>query len=158
SDKLALPPPPPALTPDRVFIGPDPFGLGGSQIAVVHPARPPSRQSPRDMFAARRGKTQLQLVVAVVHGSTTHLFGPDPQAQPVELSTEQAQRQLQSVLDEPDVLSATERIAGFRKAHESTAVAGYTNSGLFATYHLTQNLPQRPDWDDLNQTGTGLLT
>jgi len=146
------------VTTDRVFIGPDPFGLGGFQIAVGQSASPPSRQSLRDMFAARRGKTQLQLVVAVVHGSTTHLFGPDPQAQPVELSTEQAQRQLQSVLDEPDVLSATERIAGFRKAHESTAVAGYTNSGLFATYHLTQNLPQRPDWDDLNQTGTGLLT
>ncbi|MCZ4561810.1 hypothetical protein O4160_13285 [Rhodococcus sp. IEGM 1401] len=96
--------------------------------------------------------------MAVVNGSTTHLLGPDPQAQPVELPTEQAQRQLQSVLDEPDSLAATERIAGFRKAHDSTAVAGHTNSGLFASYHLTQNVPQRPDWVDLNQAGARLLS
>jgi len=73
------------------------------------------------------------------------------------LPTEQAQRQLQSALDEPDVLAATERIAGFRKAHDSTAVAGHTNSGLFASYHLTQNVPQRPDWAALNEAGARLL-
>ncbi len=146
------------VTTDKVFIGPDPFGLGGVQVAVGRSATPPSRQALRDLFAARRGKTQLQLVVAVVNGSTTHLFGPDPQAQPIEMPTEQAQRQLQSVLEEPDVLAATERIAGFRKAHDSTAVAGFTNSGLFATHHLTQNVPQRHDWDDLNRAGAALLT
>lgn len=149
---------PPGVRMDRVFIGPDPFGLGGIQVAVGQADRAPSRQSLRDLFAARRGKTQLQLVVAVVHRSTAHLFGPDPLAQPVELPTEQAQRQLQSVLDEPDVLAATERIAGFRKAHDSTAASGFTNSGLFATHHLTKNLPQRPDWEHLNQTGAAMLT
>lgn len=148
---------PAGVTTDAIFIGPDPFGLGGLQVAVAQSETSPTRQSLRDLFSARRGKTQIQLVVAVVNGSTTHLFGPDPQAQPVELPTEQAQRQLQSVLDEPDVLAATERIAGFRKAHDSTAVAGHTNSGLFATYHLTQNVPQRSDWDELNEAGARLL-
>lgn len=149
---------PDGITTDRVFIGPDPHGLGGIQVAVAQSTRPPSMQSLRELFAARRGKTQLQLVVAVVTGSTTHLFGPEPQAQPVQLPTSQAQRQLQSVLNEPDVVAATERIAGFHKAHESTAAAGFTNSGLFATYHLAENIPQRSDWEDLNQIGTGLLT
>lgn len=148
---------PDGITTERVFIGPDPLGLGGVQVAVAQSSRPPSRQSLRALFAARRGKTQIQLVVAVVHGSTTHLFGPDPQAQPIELPTSHAQRQLQSVVDEPDVLAATERIAGFYKAHKSTGVAGYTNSGLFATYHLTQNVPQRYDWEVLNQTGSEIL-
>ena len=146
------------VTTDKVFIGPDPFGLGGVQVAVGQSATPPSRQILRDLFAARRGKTQLQLVVAIVNGSTTHLFGPDPQAQSIEVPTEQAQRQLQSILEEPDVLAATERIASFRKAHASTAVAGFTNSGLFATHHLTQNVPQRQDWDELNRAGEALLT
>ncbi|MGO1225302.1 MAG: Eco57I restriction-modification methylase domain-containing protein [Brachybacterium sp.] len=146
------------IATERIFIGPDPLGMGGLQVAVARSSDLPSKRAVRDLFNARRGKTQLQLVVAVGNSSTTYLFGPDPQAQPVELPTEQAQRQLQSALDEPDVLAATERIAGFRKAHNSTAVAGYTNSGLFATYHLTQNLPQRLDWDDLNQAGSGLLT
>lgn len=146
------------VTTDKVFIGPDPFGLGGVQVAVGQSLAPPSRQTLRDLFIARRGKTQLQLVVAIVNGLTTHLFGPDPHAQPIELSTELAQRQLQSVLDEQDVLAATERIAGFRKAHYSTALAGFTNSGLFATHHLTQNVPQRHDWDDLNHVGAAMLT
>jgi hypothetical protein len=93
------------VTTDKVFIGPDPFGLGGVEVAVGQSAAPPARQTLRDLFNARRGKTQLQLVVAIVNGSTTHLFGPDPQAQPIEIPTEQAQRQLQSVLEEPDVLA-----------------------------------------------------
>ncbi|WIM73320.1 hypothetical protein QP028_07520 [Corynebacterium suedekumii] len=152
----------PAILPDTetetVFIGPDPFGLGGIQVAVAKSHVSPTRQVLRDLFSARRGKTQVQLIVAVVHDSTVSLFGPDPQAQPVELPAEQAQRQLQSVLDEPDVLAATERAAAFRKAHDSTAVAGYTNSGLFATYHLTQNVPRRPDWDELNKAGADMLS
>jgi hypothetical protein len=148
---------PAGVTTDVIFIGPDPFGLGGIQVAVAQSETSPTRQSLRDLFSARRGKTQIQLVVAVVNGSTTHLFGPDPQAPPVELPTEQAQRQLQSVLNEPDVLAATDRISGFRKAHDSTAVAGHTNSGLFASYHLTQNVPQRPDWAALNEAGARLL-
>ena len=105
----------------------------------------------RDLFTARKGKTQIQLVVAIIHDGTVHLFGPDPQAQAVELSVEQAERQLQSVLAEPDVLAATERFAGFRKANDSTGVPGFTNSGLFATHHITSNVPKRSDWDALGK-------
>ena len=117
----------------------------------------PSRQALRDLFAARKGKTQIQLVVAVTHDGTTHIFGPDPQAQPIELAVEQAERQLQSVLSEPDVLAATERFAGFRKAGDSTGVAGFTNSGLFATHHITSNVPKRSDWEALGNEAMPLL-
>lgn len=113
------------VTPETVFIGPDRVGLGGFQVAVASSATPPSRQVLRDLFAARRDRTQVQLVVAIVHAGMTHLFGPDPQRQPLEMPTEQVRRQLQSVLDEPDVLFAVERLAGFRKAHESTVIAGW---------------------------------
>lgn len=149
---------PAGVTTEQVFIGPDPFGLGGFQVAVANSRMSPSRQALRDLFNTRRGKTQVQLVIAVVHGDTTHLLGPDPQMQPVQMPTEQAERQLQSVLDEADALAATERLAGFRKAHDSTAIAGFTNSGLFATHHITQNVPHRPDWESLNRAGIRLLT
>jgi hypothetical protein len=96
-------------------------------------------------------------VVAIIHDGTVHLFGPDPQAQAVELSVEQAERQLQSVLAEPDVLAATERFAGFRKASDSTGVPGFTNSGLFATHHITSNVPKRADWDALGKDARRLL-
>lgn len=81
---------PAGVTPRAVFIGPDPFGLGGFQTAVATSSTAPSRQALRDLHAARRGKTQIHLVVAVEHAGTTHLFGPDPQAQPVVQPTEQA--------------------------------------------------------------------
>ena len=89
---------PAGVTTEKVYFGPDPFGLGGFQVAVATAATAPSRQVLRDLFTRAKGKTQIQLVVAVVHDGTVHLFGPDPQAQPIELPVEQAERQLQSVL------------------------------------------------------------
>lgn len=129
---------PGGVTPKNVYLGPDPYGLGGFQVAVATAATPPSRLALHALFTARKGKTQIQLVVALIHDGTVHLFGPDPQAQPVEIPLEQAERQLQSVLSEPDVLAATERFAGFRKANDSTGVAGFANSGLFASHHITK--------------------
>ena len=149
---------PAGVTTEKVYLGPDPHGLGGFQIAVATAVAAPSRQGLRDLFTARTGKTQVQLVVAVVHDGSVHLFGPDPQAQPIALPLEQAQRQLQSVLAEPDLLAATERFAGFRKANDSTGVAGFTNSGLFASHHITSNVPKRSDWDDLGNKAGGLLS
>lgn len=149
---------PAGVTTEKVYLGPDPHGLGGFQVAVASAVAAPSRQGLRNLFATRTGKTQVQLVVAVVHDGSVHLFGPDPQAQPITLPLEQAQRQLQSVLAEPDLLAATERFAGFRKANDSTGVAGFTNSGLFASHHITSNVPKRADWDDLGNKAGGLLS
>ncbi|WP_071289520.1 Eco57I restriction-modification methylase domain-containing protein [Mycolicibacterium llatzerense] len=149
---------PPGVTPTKVYLGPDPHGLGGFQVAVGRSANAPARQVLRDLFNARKGKTQIQLVIAIVHDGTAHLFGPDPQAQPIELPAEQAARQLQSVLAESDVLAATERLAGFRKANDSTGVAGFTNSGLFATHHITSNVPKRSDWQALGEQAGPLLS
>ena len=143
---------------ENVYLGPDPKGLGGFQVAVATSSNTPTRPVLKDLFSARKGKTQVQLVVAVVHGETVHLFGPDPQAQPIVLSQDRAERQLQSVLSEPDVLAATERFAGFRKAHDSTSVSGFTNSGLFATHHIKNNVPQRADWAKLGEKARPMLT
>ncbi|MBB2986660.1 Eco57I restriction-modification methylase domain-containing protein [Terracoccus luteus] len=149
---------PTGVKPEKVYLGPDPFGLGGFQVAVAIASIPPSRQVLRDLFTARKGKTQIHVVVAVIHDGTAHLFGPDPQAQPIELPKDLAERQLQSVLSEPDVLAASERFAGFRKANDSTGVAGFMNSGLFASHHITSNVPQRSDWDALGNQAAPLLS
>ncbi len=149
---------PAGATLEKVYLGPDPFGLGGFQVAVATAATVPSRQTLRNLFAGRKGKTQIQLVVAVIHDDTVHLFGPDPQAQPFQLPVEQAERQLQSVLTEPDVLAATDRFAGFRKSHDSTGVVGFTNSGLFASHHITNNVPKRSDWQALGSKSRPLLS
>lgn len=148
---------PQGVVPTKVYLGPDPFGLGGFQVAVATSVTSPSRPTLRDLFAARKGKTQIQLVVAVIHDGTVHMFGPDPQAQAMELPVEQAERQLQSVLAEPDVLAATERFAGFRKASDSTGISGFTNNGLFATHHIATNVPKRADWKSLRDEAAPLL-
>ncbi|WP_420179051.1 Eco57I restriction-modification methylase domain-containing protein [Paenarthrobacter sp. TA1.8] len=149
---------PVGIVPQKVYLGPDPFGLGGFQVAVGTAVVAPTRQALRDLFTARKGKTQIQLVVAVVHDGAVIMLGPDPQAQSITLPVEQAERQLQSVLSEPDVLAATERFAGFRKASDSTGVAGFTNSGLFATHHIMDNVPKRSDWDVLGNQAVPLLS
>lgn len=149
---------PAGITTDKVYLGPDPFGLGGFQVAVANAATTPTRSALRELFTARKGKTQTQLVLAVVHAGTVQLFGPDPQSQPIELPVEQAQRQLQSVLAEPDILAATERLAGFRKASGTTGVSGFTNSGLFATHHIMRNVPSRADWDEMGARALPLLS
>ena len=48
-------------------------------------------------------------------------------------------------------------LAGFRKAHDSTAGAGFVNSGLFATHHIKRNVPKRPDWAALCNSARPLL-
>lgn len=149
---------PDGVAPDKVYFGPDPHHLGGFQVAVARAASAPSRQVLRELFNARKGKTQVQLTIAILHDETAYLFGPDPQAQAVELPIEQAQRQLQSVLAEPDVLAATERYAAFRKANDTIGVAGFTNSGLFATHHITSNVPKRSDWEALGNNAEPLLS
>lgn len=149
---------PAGVTPEKIYFGPDPLGLGGFQVAVALATAPPSREALRVLFKDRRGKRQIQLVVVVLHDGTAHLFGPDPQSQPIELPIEQAQRQLQSVLSEPDVLAATERFTAFRKANDTTGRTGFANSGLFASHHITSNVPQRPDWDVLSQKAAPLLS
>jgi hypothetical protein len=149
---------PASVTFEKIYFGPDPVGLGGFQVAVATCSSAPPRQLLRDLFLGRKGKTQIQLVVAVVHDRTVHLFGPDPQAKPIELPLERAQRQLQSVLAEPDVLAATERYAGLRKSSDATGAAGFTNSGLFASHHITSNVPKRSDWSSLGHQAVPLLS
>jgi hypothetical protein len=144
------------ITPRAVFMGPDPDGLGSLQVATAEAVAIPSRTALRELYKARRGRRQITLVVAVTHRGTAYILGPDPQAATVELPVEAAQRQLQSALAEPDVELASERLASFRKAHESTA-AGFTNSGLFATHHILASLPMRSDWASLGEAARAIL-
>ena len=62
----------------KVYIGPDPSGLGGFQVAVGSASAAPSRQLLRDLHAARKRKTEIQLIVAVVNDGVAHVLGPFP--------------------------------------------------------------------------------
>lgn len=141
---------PVGVLPDKVYIGPATPPLGGFQVAVAtsSASASPSRKQLRDLFTARKGKTQIQLVVAIEHlpTKTVQIFGPSLDGQPLTLPAESAERQLQSVLDEPTLVSASARFTAMRKAADTSGGHGFVNSGLFASHHLAVNVPKRSDW------------
>ncbi|WP_409047705.1 hypothetical protein AB2L57_17330 [Microbacterium sp. HA-8] len=61
---------------DRVFIGSDPDGLGGIQVATVTVASAPTRTLLDKLFALRKGNRAITLLLAATDGVTTWLYGP----------------------------------------------------------------------------------
>lgn len=140
----------------KIYIGPDPDGLGGLQIATATVGAEPGRGMLDKLFTLRKGSRTITLVVAVTDGNRTWLYGPDARADIIVLAANQAQRQLQSVLDEPDSTAAFNRIAALRRQVDSGGV-GWTNNGLFAKHHLEHNVPSRPDWTSKGEQAKPLL-
>jgi hypothetical protein len=101
----------------------------------------------RALHAAYKGKSNIQLVVGAVLGNQVWIFGPDEKTEVTEpLALDQGCRQLQSALDEPDAIAAYTRLGQFRRSLDTTSLVGVTNSGLFASYHIRENVPKRNDW------------
>lgn len=142
---------------DRVYIGADPDGLGGFQIAVAQSDTQPKRETLTGLFNRRRGRKQISLIVVVTHNGIAYLCGPDPQSATLSMPVARAERYLQSVLDEPDDLAARQRFASFQKALDTTNISGFTNSGLFASHHIRQNVPKRDDWSVLAEQAAPML-
>lgn len=148
---------PSGVTPLKVFIGPDPLGMGGFQVAVAQASGTPTRQMLVALHTARKGKKNISLVVAAVMGDRMWLLGPDEQTAVVELALGQGIRQLQSALDEPDSLAAYKRLGSLRRSIDSTNIPGFTNNGLFASYHVRENVPRRADWGHQGDIAKPLL-
>jgi len=143
----AIPKPPTGCTPNTVFIGRDDFGVGAIQVALATVTTPPSRETMRTLHAARKGKSNIQLVVGAILGGYIWLYGPDERTEVVEgLPLDQGLRQLQSALNEPNALAAYTRLGQFRRSLDTTSLPGFINNGLFASYHIRENVPKRTDW------------
>ena len=138
---------PSGAIPEYVYLGRDDANLGPIQIALASVSTPPSKETMRALHQARKGKSTIQLVVGAVMGDRIWIFGPDERTQVIEsLPLDQGCRQLQSALDEPNALAAYTRLGQFRRSLDTTSLVGITNSGLFASYHIRENVPKRSDW------------
>jgi hypothetical protein len=142
-----MPDPPSGVTLQNVFIGPDPGGMG-LQVALAEVSSNPSRELLAALHSARKGRRNFHLVVAAICAEQMYIFGPDENAQVLVVPKAQGLRQLQSALTEPDSLAAYTRLGHLRRALDTTQIAGITNNGLFANYHLRMNVPSRSDWMD----------
>ena len=139
--------PPSGAIPEYVYLGRDDAGLGPIQVALATVSTPPTKEGMRALHALRKGKSNIQLVVGAVLGDRIWIFGPDERTQVIEaLPLDQGCRQLQSALDEPNALAAYTRLGQFRRSLDTTSLIGITNSGLFASYHIRENVPKRADW------------
>ena len=135
--------------PEWVYVGRDDFGVGGIQIALASMTSIPTREQMKSLHSARKGKLTIQLVVVAVNAAQMWVYGPDDKtAIAGPLSISQGYRQLQSALDEPNALAAYTRLGQFRRSLDTTSLVGVTNSGLFASYHIRENVPKRTDWHD----------
>lgn len=139
-----------AISPQNIYLGADPDGLGSCEIAVCEVSSAPSRETLRDLFKKRKGNRNVTcLVVLAIKGEQTWIFGPDEQTQLIDsLNTSQALRLMQSALDEPTSLQAYTRLTANRRALETSGIAGFTNNGLFASYHIRANASKRTDWSE----------
>jgi hypothetical protein len=143
----SIPKPPIGCTPVVVYIGRDDSGVGAIQVALANVTAPPSRETLRVLHAARKGKSTVQLIVGAVLGELIWFFGPDDRAEVIEaFPLNQGLRQLQSALNEPNALAAYTRLGQFRRSIDTTSLPGFTNNGLFASYHIRENVPKRSDW------------
>jgi hypothetical protein len=150
--------PPTGATPQWVYTGRDESGLGPIYVALASISAPPSRETMRALHAAYKGKSNIQLVVGAVLGNQVWIFGPDEKTEVTEpLALDQGCRQLQSALDEPDAIAAYTRLGQFRRSLDTTSLIGVTNSGLFASYHIRENVPKRNDWKESCEKAKPLL-
>jgi len=138
---------PDGAEPQQVHFGRDTSGVGEVQIAVATVTGRPTKADLAAMWKTRGAKTAMPVVVAAVGVDSVWMFSGGTSAMPLgPLPHAQAQLRLQSILDEPDGIRATQRIRAIEQAYETIGAAGFSNHFLFASYHLQKDVPRRSDW------------
>jgi hypothetical protein len=85
----------------------------------------PSREAMAVLHAARLNKRLCPVVAVAESAAYVWAFGPNPQGQVVgPLPHDQAERLLQTALDQPSGLLARQRLAALYEALEGTALPG----------------------------------
>jgi hypothetical protein len=113
----------------------------------------------KDLHRIRLAKRAIPLVLAIDTTDGVFIFGPNPEVAPNgPIPHEQAERFLQSVLDELTSVLARARLAALTQALDSTAMPGVKNSGLFANHELRVGVPARSDWQAACERSAAMLS
>lgn len=149
---------PEGLSPEEVVFGRDDTGaVGEVQIAVATASARPTKAMMDAAWKTRGANTAMPVLVAAVRGDTAWVyFGVGDVLGPVSAGS--AARQLQSILDEPNVMAAQVRLSTVQRALSSGVASGLTNQFLFASYHLRVNVPRRADWGAAQAAAEPLLS
>lgn len=141
-----------------VVLGRDDAGAGALQVGVARLGVRPTKSVLDGLWRSRGTRAPMGFIVAAVTPDGVWIHYPSVDAPPIgPISVGQAERQLQSVLEEGNGLAAHGRIRAIQQAMSSAGTDGFSNHFLFATYHLNRDVPRRPDWESAGQTATPIL-
>lgn len=141
-----------------VVLGRDDAGAGAIQVGVARLTARPTKGVLDDLWKSRGTRAPMGFIVAAVTPDGVWIHYPSADAPPIgPVTVGQAERQLQSVLDEGNGLAAHGRIRAIQEAMSSAGTDGFSNHFLFATYHLNRDVPRRTDWESAGQKATPIL-
>ncbi len=154
SEKVA----PPGVALEKVYLGPDPLRPrwlpggcrdGDSAAVASGAARPVRCAKGQDADPARRGGRL----------TTARSTCSAPTRRRSRSSSPPSRRSVSSSPSSPSQMSWPRPSDSPASARRTTrrAFPGFTNSGLFATHHITSNVPKRSDWETLGSEAAPLL-
>ena len=148
SNKVSWADAPSVAVDATVVLGRDDAGAGAIQVGVARVAARPTKSVLDELWKSRGTRAPMGFIVAAVAPDGVWIHYPSAGAPPFgPITIGQAERQLQSVLQEENGLAAHGRIRAIQEAMSSAGTDGFSNHFLFATYHLNRDLPRRPDWE-----------
>lgn len=142
-----------------VVLGQDNAGAGAVQIGIAYLTSRPTKAVLEELWKSRGTKAPMGFIVAAVTTDGVWIHYPSAGAPTIgPVTVGQAERQLQSVLDESNGLAAHGRIRAIQEAMSSAGTDGFSNHFLFATYHLNRDVPLRADWDSAGEKAAPILS
>lgn len=141
----------------EVLVGPSSGGVSGFEVVLCTSSKSVTRATLNALHRARVGKRIADVAIACETPSGVWVFGPDTGRAPMQLSPAAATQQLQAALNEPDSVASYRRLVGIQDAQQTTEMPGVRNRGLFASYHLRENVPGRKDWEVYQNKADALL-
>ncbi|MCC7128569.1 MAG: hypothetical protein IT192_07125 [Microbacteriaceae bacterium] len=149
---------PAGATDSVVILGKDNAGAGAIQVGVANLSSRPNKAVLDELWKSRGTKSAMGFIVAAVTPDGVWIHYPSAGANAFgPVTPGQAERQLQSVLDESNALAAHERMRSIQEAMSAAGTAGFANHFLFATYHLNRDVPKRADWDSNGERAKSIL-
>lgn len=146
------------LSPVEVVFGQDDTeAVGEVQVAIATSTVRPTKAVMDAAWKTRGANTAMPVLVVAVQGDLAWVYaGSGDVLGPVPVGS--AARQLQSVLDEPNVMAAQVRLTAVQRALSLGEATGFSNHFLFASYHVRVNVPRRPDWAAAQTAAEPMLT
>ena len=134
------------------------FGKGAQpiQVALAESSQALSRSALRMLFQDRKGRLPIFVIVAVSHGDSVSIYGPDPDSETIVLKSATAQAVLNSILEQENEISAYQRAVFLWRSKQTTDMVGFTNNGLFASHFIRTSIERHAKWSEAQKRSVEL--